>query len=52
MDYSQWKDQIEKDCPQAINVRGGSLCRVDEHKRGYCGFGWCPRRPDLVKNGI
>ena len=48
MNYSEGQDQIEQDCERAIDVRGGSLCRLDGGGRGYCGYSWCPRRTDRV----
>jgi len=52
LSYLEWLETILKDCPRALDIRGGSFCKFPDGKRGYCTFRYCPRREDLVKNGV
>jgi hypothetical protein len=47
MDYQTWLETVSRQCPRAVNVRGGAYCRDPNARvKNYCDFERCPRRTD------
>jgi hypothetical protein len=49
MDYREWQETIQHDCPQIRNVRGGANCRDPTTRiTNYCDFNRCPKVKDRL----
>ena len=42
MKYLDWLESISRNCPRAVNVRGGAMCRQGRILE-YCDLKKCPR---------
>ena len=46
MPFLEWLETVAFNCPKAMNVRGGAMCRGPNNSRDYCSYDRCPNIPE------